>query len=94
MDIPKGIVKKAARYMRLKKETDKLFEELEWFAGELGFEDFYISDFGITKEPKGEKQSSGAYLDQHMRGEDCGCGVYYFPISGHKQQYFFVAYEF
>ena len=31
MDIPKGIVKKATQYMRLKKETDKLFEELECF---------------------------------------------------------------
>ena len=46
MKAPKEIASKAERYKELKKEIDKLYEELEEFANENGFEDFWIDGFG------------------------------------------------
>lgn len=40
MKVPKEIASKAERYEELKKEIDTLYEELEEFANENGFEDF------------------------------------------------------
>lgn len=40
MKVPKEIASKAERYEELKKEIDKLYEDLEEFANEHGFEDF------------------------------------------------------
>lgn len=84
---------KAERYKELKKEIDKLYEELEEFANENGFEDFWIDGFGVSQEPNGEEQTDGEYCDQWMRGEDSGDGIYYYPIEG-STQYFWVAYSF
>lgn len=93
MKIPKEIASKAERYEKLKNETDKLWEELEEFARENGFEDFWINDFGASQEPEGEEQSNGEYCDQYMRGEDSGSGTYYYPIEG-SMQYLWIKYEF
>lgn len=70
MKAPKEIASKAERYKELKKEIDKLYEELEEFANENGFEDFWIDGFGVSQEPNGEEQTDGEYCDQWMRGED------------------------
>ena len=53
MKAPKEIASKAERYKELKKEIDKLYEELEEFANENGFEDFWIDGFGVSQEPNG-----------------------------------------
>ena len=76
MKAPKEIASKAERYKELKKEIDKLYEELEEFANENGFEDFWIDGFGVSQEPNGEEQTDGEYCDQWMRGEDSGDGIY------------------
>ena len=75
MKAPKEIASKAERYKELKKEIDKLYEELEEFANENGFEDFWIDGFGVSQEPNGEEQTDGEYCDQWMRGEDSGDGI-------------------
>ena len=93
MKAPKEIASKAERYKELKKEIDKLYEELEEFANDNGFEDFWIDGFGVSQEPNGEEQTDGEYCDQWMRGEDSGDGIYYYPIEG-STQYFWVAYSF
>ena len=54
MKAPKEIASKAERYKELKKEIDKLYEELEEFANENGFEDFWIDGFGVSQEPNGD----------------------------------------
>ena len=72
MKAPKEIASKAERYKELKKEIDKLYEELEEFANENGFEDFWIDGFGVSQEPNGEEQTDGEYCDQWMRGEESG----------------------
>lgn len=59
MKAPKEIASKAERYKELKKEIDKLYEELEEFANENGFEDFWIDGFGVSQEPNGEEQTDG-----------------------------------
>ena len=61
MKAPKEIASKAERYKELKKEIDKLYEELEEFANENGFEDFWIDGFGVSQEPNGEEQTDGEY---------------------------------
>lgn len=66
MKAPKEIASKAERYKELKKEIDKLYEELEEFANENGFEDFWIDGFGVSQEPNGEEQTDGEYCDQWM----------------------------
>lgn len=63
MKAPKEIASKAERYKELKKEIDKLYEELEEFANENGFEDFWIDGFGVSQEPNGEEQTDGEYCD-------------------------------
>ena len=40
MKVPKEIASKAEKYEELKKEINKLYEELEEFANENGFADF------------------------------------------------------
>ena len=45
MKVSKEIAKKAAEYEEAKKKADKLYEELEAWSNENGFEDFYINDF-------------------------------------------------
>lgn len=57
MKVPKEIASKAERYEELKKEIDTLYEELEEFANENGFEDFWINGFGVSQEPNGEEQT-------------------------------------
>ena len=53
MKVPKEIASKAERYEELKKEIDKLYEDLEEFANEHGFEDFWVNGFGVSQEPEG-----------------------------------------
>lgn len=65
MNVPKEIASKAERYEELKKEIDTLYEELEEFANENGFEDFWINDFGVVQEPRGEEQTDGEYCDRY-----------------------------
>lgn len=93
MKVPKEIASKAERYEELKKEIDKLYEDLEEFADEHGFEDVWVNGFGVSQEPKGEEQSDGECCDQWMRGEDSGYGTYYYPIE-ESTQYFWIAYSF
>ena len=85
MTVPKEIAIKADRYEMLKKEVDKLYEELKSWASEHGFEDMWIHDFGTTQEPVGDEQDGGEYCDQTMTGEDTGYGDYYYPIEGSSQ---------
>ncbi len=92
MKVSKEIASKAEKYEKLKKETDKLYEELEEFANDHGFEDFWITDFGVSQEPDGEEQSNGEYCDECMRGEDSGDGTYYYPIEG-STQYLWIGYS-
>lgn len=93
MKVPKEIASKAERYEELKKEIDKLYEELEEFANENGFENFSVEDFGISQDPVGEEQPNGEYCDEEMQEVDSGIGMHYFPIEG-STQYFWVAYSF
>ena len=93
MLIPKEIAEKAERFEKIKKELDALFEELEEWANENGFEDTLICGFGRSQEPEGEEQTDGEYCDQTMRGEDSGSGIYYYPIEG-STEYMWVEYEF
>ena len=85
MTVPKEIAIKADRYEILKKEVDKLYEELKSWASEHGFEDMWIHDFGTAQEPVGDEQDGGEYCDQTMTGEDTGYGDYYYPIEGSSQ---------
>ena len=93
MNVPKEIAIKAERYEELKKEMDKLHEELESWASENGFEDMMVYGFGVSQEPDGEEQTDGEYCDQTMNGEDSGYGSYYYPIEG-STQYMRVEYAF
>lgn len=93
MNVPKEIARKAEGYESLKKEIDKLYEELEEFADENGFEDFGVNDFGVSQEPDGEEQTNGEYCNQFMLGEDYGYGIYYYPIE-ESTQYFWIEYSF
>ncbi len=93
MKVPKEIAEKAERYEKLKAEVDKLYEELEEFANEHRFADFYVETFGVSQEPEGEEQTDGEYCNQWMRGEDSGDGTYYYPIEG-STQYFWISYSF
>ena len=52
MKVSKEIAKKAAEYEEAKKKADKLYEELEAWSNENGFEDFYINDFGIVVQQR------------------------------------------
>lgn len=93
MKVPKEIAEKAERYEGLKAEADQLYEELEEFAYENGFEDFWITGLGTVQKPIGQKQSDGEYCDQYMEGEDSGHGTYYYPIEG-STKYMFIEYSF
>ena len=66
---------------------------MEEFANDHGFEDFWITDFGVSQEPGGEEQSNGEYCDQCINREDSGDGTYYYPIEG-STQYMWVEYSF
>ena len=85
MKVSKEIAKKAAEYEKAKKKAEKLYEELEEWSHENGFEDFYINDFGIVEEPEGEEQKEGEYCKQFMRFEDSESGTYYYPIENSTQ---------
>lgn len=93
MKASKEIAKKAAEYQKLKGKVDDLYEELQEWAAERDFEDFYIHGFGVVSEPNGDNQSNGCYCDQVMLGEDYGSGTYYIPIEG-SSEYLFVTYSF
>ena len=82
MKASKEIAKKAAEYQKLKGKVDDLYEELQEWAAERDFEDFYIHGFGVVSE-----------RDQVMLGEDYGSGTYYIPIEG-SSEYLFVTYSF
>lgn len=85
MKASKEIAKKAAEYQKLKGKVDDLYEELQEWAAERDFEDFYIHGFGVVSEPNGDNQSNGCYCDQVMLGEDYGSGTYYIPIEGSSE---------
>ena len=93
MTVPKEIAIKANRYEMLKKEVDEIYEELESWASENGFDGMWVNDFGIAQEPVGEEQEDGEYCNQTMAGEDTGYGDYYYPIEG-KSQYMRIGYSF
>lgn len=93
MTVPKEIAIKANRYEMLKKEVDELYEELESWASENGFDGMWVNDFGIAQELVGEEQEDGEYCNQTMAGEDTGYGDYYYPIEG-KSQYMRIGYSF
>ena len=93
MTVPIELAKKAARYKKLMNEANTLFEELEEWANENGYEDFYVDGFGTAQLAEGEEQLDGEYCDQTMRGEDCGDGTYYYPIDG-STMYMWVKYSF
>lgn len=93
MTVPKEIAIKANRYEMLKKEVDELYEELESWASENGFDGIWVNDFGTAQEPVGEEQEDGEYCNQTMTGEDAGYGDYYYPIEG-KFQYMRIGYSF
>lgn len=93
MKVSKEIVKKAEEYEKLKNRIDMLYEELEEWANENGFEDFWIDGFGVSHEPEGEEQWNDEHCDQHMSGEDCGGGKYYFPIEN-STEYMWIEYSF
>ena len=48
MTVPKEIAIKANRYEMLKKEVDELYEELESWASENGFDGIWVNDFGTA----------------------------------------------
>ena len=48
MTVPIELAKKAARYEKLMNEANTLFEELEEWANENGYEDFYVDGFGTA----------------------------------------------
>lgn len=93
MTVPKEIAIKADRYEMLKKEADELYEELESWANENGFDGIWANDFGTAQEPVGEEQDGGEYCNQTMTEEDSGYGDYYYPIEG-SSQYMRVGYSF
>ena len=49
MKVSKEIANKAERYETLSKEIDELYEELEKFANEHGFEDFWRRFWNIAR---------------------------------------------
>ena len=49
MTVPIELAKKAARYEKLMNEANTLFEELEEWANENGYEDFYVDGFGTAQ---------------------------------------------
>ena len=57
-----------------------IYEELESWASENGFDGMWVNDFEIAQEPVGEEQENGEYCNQTMAGEDTGYGDYYYPI--------------
>ena len=70
MTVPKEIAIKANRYEMLKKEVDELYEELESWASENGFDGIWVNDFGTAQEPVGEEQEDGEYCNQTMTGKE------------------------
>lgn len=70
MTVSKEIAEKAARYEKLVNEANELFEELDEWANENGFDGIYAHSFGVSKEVHGEEQSDGEWCDQIMIWED------------------------
>lgn len=95
MNVPKEIAEKAEEYEKLKARADQLFEEMEEWANENGYEEFCVDGFGTSQEPEGEEQEEGEYndLDLWTHGEDGGSGVHYYPIKG-STEYMWVSYYF
>ena len=54
MKASKEIAKKAAEYQKLKGKVDDLYEELQEWAAERDFEDFWIHGFGVDSDPDGD----------------------------------------
>lgn len=80
MRVPKEIAEKAEEYEKVKKREEELYEELNDWANENGYEDFRVEGFGVAQEPEGEEQPDGD-------------GVIYYPIED-STQYMWVAYSF
>ena len=72
MTVPKEIAIKANRYEMLKKEVDELYEELESWASENGFDGMWVNDFGIAQEPVGEEQKAAEEKDGNRHREAYG----------------------
>ncbi len=93
MTVSQEIAEKAARYEKLMNEANKLFEELEEYVDENGFDGIYVRSFGVSEEASGIEQSGGEWCDQVIRWEDSGDGTYYYPIEG-SDKYMYVEYAF
>lgn len=93
MTVSKEIAEKAARYEKLMNEANELFEELDEWAIENGFDGFRVNSFGISNEASGEEQLDGEWCDQTIKWEDSGDGTYYYPVEG-SEMYMYVEYSF
>ena len=62
MTVPIELAKKAARYEKLMNEANTLFEELEEWANENGYEDFYVDGFGTAQLAEGEEQTASSFI--------------------------------
>lgn len=84
------MAKKVAKYEKLQKQADELYEEIkEYFEEELGADGFGVPF--ITSRPTGDKQSNDEYCDQRCIYEDWYEGTYYHKIEGSKK---WVGYSF
>ena len=90
MKVSQELADKVELYQTLKKQTDKLYEELEeYFESELDAEGF--GEPFITDKPKGVLQNGDEYCDQMIMGEDWFQGEYYYPVEDSNK---YVGYSF
>lgn len=90
MKCKKEIADKVAKYEKLQKEADELYEEIKkYFEDELGAEGFGCPF--ITDKPQGDLQNDDEYCDQYQQGEDWYTGTYYHKIEGSSK---YVGYSF
>lgn len=88
MKVSRELADKVERYNELKKEAEKLWEEVtKWFYENTGADAVYIESLYITDKPTGRLQEEDEYCDQWNCGwaEDAFAGNYYHQIEGSQE---------
>lgn len=86
MKIPKEYAEKVKRYLELKAESEKLFEEVVAWLNEYSADGVYVDELFLTDEPTGYLQEDDEYCDQWTGYcEDDFHGNYYHQIEGSEE---------
>lgn len=86
MKIPKEYAEKVKRYLELKAESEKLFEEVVAWLTEHSADGVYVDELFLTDTPTGDLQEDDEYCDQWTGYcEDDFHGNYYHQVEGSEE---------